>query len=607
LKLIETRRRAGPLLGLLLGLATAAALVPVATCELWLGLTAPLEPGDLAPITVRLPDDGALRDPELSGRLGNGRILAVRNERLGADRAALVNEVHAHRPVGLAPSVGLGVAFGLIALLLSAYMRGSHRGRLLRRQATLLGTMVVFAVGVKVVLLLTPVSWFAMPAGAVSLCATVLVDRYAGIGIAVALGFILSALLPFDPAVAIVLGAQGLGAVLAFSRPKRRAAFLGAGAAGGCAAAAAYLATAYLYGGGLPFWELEDPARSPLLASLVGGLLSGPLALVLRGLIERIGGEIPRERLVELADLENPLLKKIAGEAPGTWQHSLAMANLAEVSANAIGANALLVRVGAYYHDLGKALQPPYYIENLGGQKSPHDEISPEMSADAIFAHVTEGVRLGRASGLPEGVIDFMHMHHGDGVLEYFWGKCQEQGNPNGLTIADFRYPGVKPQSPETAILAICDAVEAASRTLKRGDTRAIEQLVQRIVYGKLHLGQLDESGLTVAELKKLANTLVETLKHANHGRIEYPWQKEERAEAEARAATSSGPTPAVAMAARVQTGKIIETSGQFVLDSADAQRTPAPPPRREEPAPIDHPHVIPLTRRRTPPSSNQG
>jgi putative nucleotidyltransferase with HDIG domain len=203
---------------------------------------------------------------------------------------------------------------------------------------------------------------------------------------------------------------------------------------------------------------------------------------------------------------------------------------MAEVAANTIGANGRLVRVGADYHDLGKSLQPKYFIENVSpGETSPHDSLPPEVSCDAIFAHVTEGVRLGRKEGLPERVVDFMHMHHGDGLLAYFWSKCQEQGNPEALDEEDFRYPGVKPQTRETAILAICDAVEAASRTLKQPEARAIENLVQRIVYGKLHLGQLDESSLSMSDLRRVSNSLIETIKHAHHVRVEYPWQREQR------------------------------------------------------------------------------
>jgi hypothetical protein len=154
-----------------------------------------------------------------------------------------------------------------------------------------------------------------------------------------------------------------------------------------------------------------------------------------------------------------------------------------------------------------------------------------------------------------------MHMHHGDGVLEYFWAKCVEKGNPNQLTVDAFRYPGKRPQNRETAILAICDALEASSRTLRQPDARTIEALVQRIVYGKLHLGQLDESGLTMAELKTLANTLVDQLRHAHHGRIEYPWQREQRLSLE--------PSP------RFVTGQS--------LDSADAPRPVWPGERTEQ------------------------
>jgi putative nucleotidyltransferase with HDIG domain len=188
------------------------------------------------------------------------------------------------------------------------------------------------------------------------------------------------------------------------------------------------------------------------------------------------------------------------------------------------------VRVGAYYHDLGKSLQPKYFIENLDpGETSPHDQLPPEVSCDAIFAHVTEGIVAARKAGLHERIVDFMHMHHGNGVLEYFWGKAKEQGNPKGFSVEQFRYPGHPPQSRETAILAICDAVEAASRTLKKPDATAIDSLVQRIVYGKLHLGQLDESGLSMSDLRCVADSLRETIRHANHGRIEYPWQRAEQ------------------------------------------------------------------------------
>jgi putative nucleotidyltransferase with HDIG domain len=537
---LRTRARAGPLAGAVLSLLFAALLAPIATAERWLGLGGSLGEGSAAPITVR--------------------GLAARGDLLDGERAAALNDALA-RPA-LSTILVLGITFAIVGLLLVSYLRSTQRGRLLRVQSALLGLIVIHAASVKAALLLTTLPPDLVPTAAGSLLAAVVIDRASGFGVAIALALVTAALLPFDSALAIVLGAQGLGAVLALGRPKRRRAFLVAGLVGGAAAAAAYGLTGYILGRA----SVADLADSGIVAALAGGLVSAPLALVARPFVERLAGDIPRHRLMELADLESPLLKKIAAEAPGTWQHSLAMANMAEIAANAIGANALLVRVGAYYHDLGKALQPPYYIENLAaGQRSPHDDLPPELSADAIFSHVTEGVRLARSHRLPEAIIDFMHMHHGDGVLEYFWGKCVEEGNPRGLTTDAFRYPGIKPQSRETAILAIVDAVEASSRTLRRPDARAIEQLVQRIVYGKLHLGQLDESGLSVAELRRLSNTLVETLKHAHHVRIEYPWQKEERA----------------AQSAETRPLAVGMPSGRYVLDSADGPR----PQTAEEPA----------------------
>jgi hypothetical protein len=285
-----------------------------------------------------------------------------------------------------------------------------------------------------------------------------------------------------------------------------------------------------LSSGALPLHELEHPLRSPWLAAMAGGPLGALLGLALTPPYQFLLGDITHDRLVDLADLSHPLLEQIATNSPGTWQHSLAMANMAEIAANAVGASGRLVRVGAYYHDLGKSLAPRYFIENLApGEPSPHDHLSPEESRTAIFAHVTEGVRLARKHRLPERIIDFMYMHHGNGLLEYFWAKCQAQGNPQQLGESDFRYPGLPPQSRETAILAICDAVEAASRTLKSPDPPAIAALVQRIVYGKLHLGQLDQSGLSAADLRKISDSLMQTIRHAHHGRIEYPWQRAER------------------------------------------------------------------------------
>ena len=428
----------------------------------------------------------------------------------------------------------------LCGLLYTAQLRRSHKGRLLRCQLVLFGLVAAAGLMASGVLFLTPVSVLMMPVAFLPMLVALVIDLGAGLATALVVALVVGGVTPFDPGVITILAVQGVaGALVVGERPRRRVtrtSVLLAGLVAGLAAALSYFLVYSLSWNQAPTGELAEPLRSAWVAAGLAGPLAAILMLMGLPLFQRLVGDIPLTTLIELEDLSNPLLKQIAAKSPGTWQHSLAMANMAEIAANAIRADGRLVRVGAYYHDLGKSLQPKYFVENLtGGETSPHDALHPGVSCDAIFAHVTEGVRVARKQGLHERIVDFMHMHHGDGLLEYFWAKCQELGNPDGLTEDDFRYPGVKPHSKETAILAICDAVEAASRTLRNPDQQAIEGLVQRIVYGKLHLGQLDQSGLTVADLRRISGSLVETIRHAHHGRIEYPWQRKAAAEAAAQ------------------------------------------------------------------------
>jgi cyclic-di-AMP phosphodiesterase PgpH len=239
-------------------------------------------------------------------------------------------------------------------------------------------------------------------------------------------------------------------------------------------------------------------------------------------------GHVSRDQLLDLTDLEKPLLKKMSAEAPGSWEHARAMANLAEASASAIGADALLTRVGAYYHDLGKTIQPKYFIENLApGERSPHEDLEPDVSADAIMAHVVMGTKILREGRIPEPVVEFAYTHHGTLLVEYFWHKCQEQGNPKGLTEDYFRYPGMKPLTKETAILMLVDSIEAASRTIWPPEHKKFEEMIQRVVFSKLSAGQLDECGLTLQDLRVMTSRMASTLVNMYHGRIKYPWQRE--------------------------------------------------------------------------------
>jgi hypothetical protein len=549
--IIQGRPKAGVVSALGLSLVFALLMTAVATIDQWLVPEDSFAIGEAAPITVRVPHFSGLRDDATGLSVGRGSIVVARGQQVGPAEAQIIAAIYAKRPDHVTAWAAYACAFFLMAWLYTSYLRRSPRGGLLRMQAVSMALTVGLAAGVKLLLLFTSMSIFIVPVATAAVIAAIAVDLYGGLATGLVVGISVALMAPFDAGVVGVLATQGVATVLCIGDGRKKRLIIAGGALGGLAASLTYVVFYYLSAQDAPVHELNDPMRSAWLASLIGGAIAGVLALVALPVYQWLLGEITSARLVELSDLSNPLLKQIAEKSPGTWQHSLAMANMAEIAANAIGANGRLVRVGAYYHDLGKSLQPKYYIENVGsGEQSPHDNLPPEVSCDAIFSHVTEGVRLARKESLPERVVDFMHMHHGDGLLEYFWGRCQEQGNPQGLTIDDFRYPGVRPQTRETAILAICDAVEAASRTLKQPDARAIENLVQRIVYGKLHLGQLDESGLSMADLRKISNSLIETIKHAHHVRVEYPWQREQR-EAERREAEESQRTVAATPSAQ--------------------------------------------------------
>jgi cyclic-di-AMP phosphodiesterase PgpH len=534
-KIIPRRPRVAWWLALVLALLFAALVTPAITAERWAApLLGRIVAGEPAPITVRVAPfagfAGARRGVSID--LHDGGFVVARGEIPDAAAIAQIDSIAAAQPGGPLPYAAFFLVAFVFAGLFAHHMRRSTLGRLVRVQLVALITIALGACAVKAMLLLTPLSVLVVPVAMLSLIGTMVLDRIVGLATGILAALVIGLLGPFDLGVAIMLLVQASTAGLVVAeRPRRRwRAAIVAGAVTTVFTTTTYVLITYLTTARLP--ELGDPLSSPLVAAAIGPAIATVLAVPLTPLYQVLVGEITRGKLVELEDLSNPLLRQIAERAPGTWQHSLMMANLAEIAANAIGANGRLVRVGALYHDLGKSLSPKHFIENLEpGETSPHDRLAPEASCDAIFAHVTEGIGAARKAGLHERIVDFMHMHHGDGVLEYFWGKCREQGNPHRMSIEQFRYPGHPPQSRETAILAICDAVEAASRTLKKPEPAQIDSLVQRIVYGKLHLGQLDESGLSMGDLRRVSDSLRETIRHANHGRIEYPWQKAAQSE----------------------------------------------------------------------------
>lgn len=256
-------------------------------------------------------------------------------------------------------------------------------------------------------------------------------------------------------------------------------------------------------------------------AAIVSGLLSGALAIGFLPFFESAFGMLSTMRLLELSNPNHPLLKKILMETPGTYHHSLMVANLADASCEAIGANGLLARVGCYYHDIGKTKYPQFFIENQVNIENPHDRLPPEKSRDIILAHGIQGAQLLKKHKMPKEIIDVAAQHHGTSLLKFFYYKAKET-NPD-VDENTYRYQGPKPQTKEIAVISIADSLEAAVRSMKEPTSEKIKKLVDSIVEDKLKDGQFEECDISLKELKKVKEVMCDTLNGIFHSRIEYP------------------------------------------------------------------------------------
>ena len=227
-------------------------------------------------------------------------------------------------------------------------------------------------------------------------------------------------------------------------------------------------------------------------------------------------------RLLELADPSHPLLRRLQVEAPGTYHHSLLVANLAEAAAEVVGADPLLARVGSYYHDIGKIRRPHLFVENQIDQDNYHERITPNLSLLVIISHVKDGIELAKEYRLPQPIIDIIAQHHGTTIVSYFYHRAKEERGED-VDPDDFRYPGPKPQSKEAAIVMLADSVEASARLMKEPNSSKIESLVREIVRAKVEDSQLSESPLSFEDLEKIVRAFTKVLRGMYHSRIEYP------------------------------------------------------------------------------------
>jgi cyclic-di-AMP phosphodiesterase PgpH len=532
--MLRTRLVAGVASGVVLSAVFATALTVTNFCD---ALVDPwrVVPEQPAPITLRLPrnlvrtvDDAVTHNPRfvtLPSVILRGTVVLD---------PAFANVITAYensrRPPRTTQVIAQWAVYFLLVLLATAYLRrvSAKVGALLHTQVALLGSSLLFLCCTKGVLLATTIPALLVPVSLVPLWASLYVDRRTGSMMAVVLSLFSASMVNYDATIGVSYLITACSAALFFKNATRKSNFflVVSGLLSGVLGGVAYVAAKELFDG---FdWEAEAELgwRAGPIVTVLAGCLAGLIAFALQPISSRLFGVVSRAQLLNLTDLAQPLLKKMAREAPGSWEHSRAMANLAEAASAAIGADALLTRVGAYYHDLGKTCQAKYFIENLTrGERTPHAELEPDVSADAIMAHVVEGTRILREGHIPEAVIEFTYTHHGTSIIEYFWHKCLEQGNPKNLSEDAFRYPGMRPRTRETAILMLVDSIEAGARTVEPPTREKFLEMVQRVIFVKMQQGQLDESGLTLTDIRTLASQITEALVNAYHKRVRYPWQ----------------------------------------------------------------------------------
>lgn len=416
------------------------------------------------------------------------------------------------------------IAYALIALLLSVLLVAFlwrfqpqiwHRNRSL----LLFGlTLVVSALAIRFAGNRS-VWTYAIPTSAAVMLIGILLEGYAGAAMAAVLAVVAGVVNPsgFEPAVYVLSG--GMASLLAIVSAERLNAFLRTG----LVLALTNIAVVVAFG-------LMDQTDVAGMAQLAGaGVLNAFLSVVLAvgsfAMLGNLFGIMTVFQLLELANPSNRLLRRLLLETPGTYHHAVMVGNLAERAAETIGADPLLVRVAAYYHDIGKMKNPLAFIENQAGARNIHDDLDPETSARIIAAHVKDGVDLGHEYGLPVPVIGFIPQHHGTSVMSYFYGKALREGGGEADSVPrdQFRYPGPKPQSREAAILMLADGVEASVRSLESKDEASIRAMVDSIVDARLADGQLDDAELTLKNLSEINEAFVQQLLGMYHSRIQYP------------------------------------------------------------------------------------
>ena len=497
-------------------------------------------------IVENLGETGTRRDAAAQAteavytQVRRGQIIARRGDELTAADVRTIEELMGarKRAAQLVPLLGNLL---LLLLVVLALQQGLRRTSLVRSTGSglfggavflLLGALVLTSMGEIFAEALAAsfdespfdsvVSYrYAVPHASLALITSLFYGRGAALLLVIMQAIVAGRIMGGDQmATTLYVLSSSLAAIYAIDRLRQRSTVTRAGLVVG----AASMATAFMLATVGQSSEIRPVGEIgyDLLCAVVGGVLVAATTSFVVPIMESVLSVTTDIKLLELSDTNLPVLQRLAFEAPGTFQHSLMVANLAKAGCEAIGARAVLAYTGALYHDIGKVLRPMYFIENQRGD-NPHDKLGPSMSALIVTNHVKEGAQLAREQGLPRPIVDAIEQHHGTRRLSFFYERAKELSGEGGVDEHTYRYPGPKPQDKEMGVLMLADGVEAASRTLHAPTTQAIRGVVRRLVDECVKEGELDETDLTLADLQKVSAAFERILETIYHKRIEYP------------------------------------------------------------------------------------
>jgi hypothetical protein len=489
--------------------------------------------------TARRREEAAAMVVPLIRKIEKGRLLARQGEELGEEVVGVLRAIMAQRDTTSEIRNFGGTAILLILLVFFLWRYASFHTRSVRGVQNLFG-MLVF-VSLVMALVGTAGVWLAesladtarrfpyndphsyfygIPVAAGAMLVTLLANARISMVYSTFFSVLFGMLMRWEFGLMLYSLISHLAAIYGVTHYRQRTALIRAGMLVGLVNACAAFAL-----GTVGEHAAQDRLLFDALCALAGGFLVGVLVSFLLPLFESIFNVLTDVRLLELSNLNSPLLKRLALEAPGSYNHSVMVGTLAEAAAEALHLNPLFCRVAAYYHDIGKITKPEYFIENQRNGENRHDKVAPHLSALIISSHVKEGVRLGREHKLPQRILDIIPQHHGTRLMTYFYKKAKKLEDPDVAEVDEtlYRYQGPKPQTKEAAIFMLADAMEAASRTLEDPTPQRLRDLMKRVANDIVLDGQLDQCDLTFTDLDRIIDAFVKTLVSIYHHRIEYP------------------------------------------------------------------------------------